>query len=290
MKKIIVGVLIGFSLSASSAAAAATYTAAEVAAHNTSADCWTIVSNKVYNLTSYIPFHPGGPAAIIGLCGHDGTAAFSGMHSGSGSANSMLASLYVGDLLVPDTTAPSVPASLAAAAVSTSQINLNWTASTDNVAVSGYKVFRDGVQIGASTAAFYNNTGLTASTTYSYQVSAFDAAGNVSGLSNLASTASLSVPPVILPLPVPLPGPIATTTPPWSHHRHGQGKHKKHDDHEDGEDHHLAGRQGIGYGRISDAAKITQKYNKRLTLLNAQLQRRLVKVNRVKPVKAENDD
>ncbi|MDO8592676.1 MAG: cytochrome b5 domain-containing protein [bacterium] len=288
MKKMIVGVLIGFSLSASSAVAAAAYTAAEVAAHGSSTDCWTIVSGKVYNLTSYIPFHPGGPGAIIGLCGHDGTAAFSGIHSGSGSANSMLASLYVGDLLVPDTAAPSVPAGLAAAAVSTSQINLSWTASTDNVEVSGYKIYRGGAQIATTTAPVYNNIGLTASTTYNYQFSAFDAAGNVSGLSNLAGATTLPAP--IIP-PNPLPGPIATSTPPWwPHHRPGQGKREQ-DDHDDDNDHRLGNRpgRGIGYGHISAAEKIRLKYNKKLTLLNAQLQRRLVRANRARPVQAKKD-
>ncbi|MGH9957513.1 MAG: right-handed parallel beta-helix repeat-containing protein [Pyrinomonadaceae bacterium] len=87
-----------------------------------------------------------------------------------------------------DTTPPSAPTNLAAAPVSSSQINLSWTASTDNVGVQGYKVYRNGVQIPAVTSGnSYSHTGLSPSTTYYYTVSAFDAAGNTSAQSNSAS-------------------------------------------------------------------------------------------------------
>src|SRR2546423_2406941 len=78
-----------------------------------------------------------------------------------------------------DTTAPSTPTALSASAVSSSQINLSWTASTDNVWVTGYRVYRAGTllaTLGAVTA--YQNTGLAAFTTYSYTVQAVDAAGD----------------------------------------------------------------------------------------------------------------
>ena len=86
-----------------------------------------------------------------------------------------------------DTTAPSVPTGLTAAAVSSSQINLSWTASTDNVGVSGYRVFRGGTQIATTSTTSFANTGLSASTTYSYTVAAYDAAGNLSAQSSAAS-------------------------------------------------------------------------------------------------------
>ncbi len=86
-----------------------------------------------------------------------------------------------------DTTPPSVPTSLSATAVSSSQINLAWTASTDNVGVTGYRIYRGGTQIATSATNSYSNTGLTASTAYSYTVSSYDAAGN-----NSAQTASFS--------------------------------------------------------------------------------------------------
>ncbi|MBI2609940.1 fibronectin type III domain-containing protein [Candidatus Giovannonibacteria bacterium] len=94
---------------------------------------------------------------------------------------------------VPDTIAPSVPAGLTATAISSSQINLSWAASTDNVAVTGYKIYRGGVQIATSNTTSYSNIGLTASTLYSYTVAAYDAAGNTSGQSGSASATTLAV-------------------------------------------------------------------------------------------------
>ncbi|MHB8660871.1 MAG: fibronectin type III domain-containing protein, partial [Minisyncoccota bacterium] len=86
-----------------------------------------------------------------------------------------------------DTTPPSTPTGLSATVVSSSQINLSWTASTDNVGVTGYKIYRNGTQVTTTTGTTYNDTGLTASTLYSYTVSAYDAAGNNSAQSTAAS-------------------------------------------------------------------------------------------------------
>src|SRR5204862_126789 len=94
----------------------------------------------------------------------------------------------------PDTTPPSVPTGLTASAVSSSQINLSWAASSDNVGVSGYRVFRDGAQIATTSTTFFANTGLSPSTTYSYAVAAFDAAGNLSARSSPASATTPAAP------------------------------------------------------------------------------------------------
>jgi chitodextrinase len=100
-----------------------------------------------------------------------------------------------------DTAAPTVPVGLSAGAVSTTQINLSWGASTDNVGVAGYRVLRDGTQIATSTVTTYSASGLVAGTTYSFAVSAFDAAGNISGLSSsvTATTPSATSPPSPIP-------------------------------------------------------------------------------------------
>jgi chitodextrinase len=93
----------------------------------------------------------------------------------------------------PDTTAPSIPAGLTATAISSAQINLSWTASTDNVGVTGYNVYRGGLQIATlGTVTTYQNTGLTGSTAYSYTVRARDAAGNISGQSTSATATTLA--------------------------------------------------------------------------------------------------
>ncbi len=86
-----------------------------------------------------------------------------------------------------DTTPPTVPTNLKATAASSSTISLTWTASTDNVGVAGYTIYRNATKVGTSTATSYSDTGLAASTAYSYTVSAYDAAGNQSGQSAAAS-------------------------------------------------------------------------------------------------------
>src|SRR5436853_1193821 len=94
----------------------------------------------------------------------------------------------------PDTTPPTVPTGLTASAVSSSQINLSWTASSDNVGVSGYRVYRGGTQIATTSATSFANTGLSASTTYTYTVAAYDAAGNLSAQSSSASATTPAPP------------------------------------------------------------------------------------------------
>jgi len=74
---------------------------AEIAKHNNSNDCWLLINNKVYNVTSFLSAHPGGAGTIIPHCGQEATQAFNTKDIGrphSGSAASMLASYYIGDL------------------------------------------------------------------------------------------------------------------------------------------------------------------------------------------------
>jgi chitodextrinase len=87
-----------------------------------------------------------------------------------------------------DTVAPSTPAGLAATAISSTQIRLNWSPSTDNVGVTGYRVYRGGVFLGAvGNVTTTQTAGLTPSTTYTYRIDAIDAVGNASGISAAAS-------------------------------------------------------------------------------------------------------
>ena len=117
----------------------------------------------------------------------------------AGNASAQSAPLSVTTPALPDTTAPSTPTGLTANAVSTSQINLSWSASTDNVAVTGYRVFRNGTLVASPTSTSVSITGLAASTTYSFTVAALDAAGNASAQS--------------APLSVTTPAPPDTTAP-----------------------------------------------------------------------------
>jgi arylsulfatase A-like enzyme len=84
-----------------------------------------------------------------------------------------------------DVLAPSIPTGLAGNAISSTEVDLSWLASTDNFAVTGYTVYRDGVSIGTTDGATLSfvDTGVTSGITYTYTVDAFDAAGNHSAQS-----------------------------------------------------------------------------------------------------------
>jgi chitodextrinase len=92
-----------------------------------------------------------------------------------------------------DTTAPSVPAGLSANSRALKSLTVAWTASTDNVAVTGYRIYRGGAQVGTSTTTSFTNTGLTPSTSYSFTVAAYDAVGNVSAQTSAKGATTISV-------------------------------------------------------------------------------------------------
>ena len=94
-----------------------------------------------------------------------------------------------------DSTPPSVPTGVTARPVSCSQINLSWTASKDNnggTGLQGYNVYRNSVKVNSKvvTTTSYSNTGLAASTGYSYQVTAVDNYNNESAKSSPAVSAT----------------------------------------------------------------------------------------------------
>lgn len=86
-----------------------------------------------------------------------------------------------------DSEPPSAPAGLAFSDVAASSLTLTWSASSDNVGVEGYRVYRDNSLAATVNAARFQDTGLQAASTYSYAVSAFDAAGNSSSQSAAAT-------------------------------------------------------------------------------------------------------
>lgn len=80
----------------------------------------------------------------------------------------------------PDTQAPTVPTGLAASGVTDSEAHLSWTASTDNVAVSAYLLYRDGVLVRTTRSTGVTDTGLSPATAFSYRVAALDYADHLS--------------------------------------------------------------------------------------------------------------
>jgi len=99
-----------------------------------------------------------------------------------------------------DNQAPSVPASLTATVVSTTEIKLDWAASSDNVGVAGYRISRAGAAdvdvVGATTRTV---SGLEPGTRYTFTVRAYDAAGNESGASQAAATTKSTTPTATAP-------------------------------------------------------------------------------------------
>ena len=92
---------------------------------------------------------------------------------------------------VPDTTAPTA-ATITASGTTSTTTNLSWSGATDNVAVTGYDVYKDAVLLASTTSTTYAVTGLVASTAYSFTVKAKDAAGNVSVASNAVAVTTLT--------------------------------------------------------------------------------------------------
>src|SRR3989344_1578306 len=100
-----------------------------------------------------------------------------------------------------DTIPPTQPTNLTATPISQSQINLTWSASTDNVGVTGYKIYRcqgtgctPTTQLATAPSTSYQDTNLSSATTYTYTVSAYDAANNESSQSTSANATTQSTP------------------------------------------------------------------------------------------------
>jgi chitodextrinase len=161
---------------------------------------WTEATDNV-EVVGYNVFRDGGTTAIatvsttnfsdtglgIGSTHSYTVKAFDAANNQSAASNTVTVSTQGND-----TTAPTTPTGLTATGSSTTTIDLNWTASTDNFAVTGYKVFRDGglTEIATVTTTSFSDTGLAINSTHSYQVQAFDGAGNQSAKSNTATATS----------------------------------------------------------------------------------------------------
>jgi hypothetical protein len=149
----------------------------------------TITSNK-FNLTR-------GVLKVKGFGSNYGAHRNITLQSGvSPNLNASVRTGYFGSLpdihiKLADVTAPTIPTNLTGTSGETS-IALSWTASTDNVGVTGYNVYVDDVLSGTATGATYTVTGLTATTSYTFSVEAFDAAENKSAKASVTLSTSMA--------------------------------------------------------------------------------------------------
>ena len=184
-----------FSSSATTQLATASGTEPVVAANTPLAFVLTIVKNgananvsgsitdgAAYNVTWSVTDTAPSPGSLT----YDSAAFLMGGSLDGGAATFSNIEVATGSGASGDTQAPSVPTDLSAtpsAIGSSKQVDLSWTASTDNVGVTGYTIYRDGSQTATNvTTTTYSDTGLAAGT-YSYTVAAYDMAGNLSAQS-----------------------------------------------------------------------------------------------------------
>ncbi|QGQ95536.1 DUF5060 domain-containing protein [Paenibacillus psychroresistens] len=174
-----------------------------------------VVGYDIYNGVSLAGTTTG--ATTITISGLTASTAYSfTVKARDAASNTSVASnaLSVTTNASADTTAPSAPAGLTSPAKTTTSVSLSWTASTDNVAVTGYDIYRGATLAGSTTGATtYTVTGLTANTAYSFTVKAKDAAGNISVASSALSITTNAVADTTAPsAPTALNSPSKTST------------------------------------------------------------------------------
>lgn len=179
---------------------------AAATAYNKVSLTWKASTDAV-GVTGYSITRNGAPLAQVGaVTSYQDTTSASTAYSyqivafdaaGNKSAQSKVTTITTPS--VPDAQAPSVPTNLQASAVSATQINLSWQASTDNIGVNGYDVYRaigtgSAQKVSSVSSTSFGDTNLSATTKYSYYIRAHDAAGNFSQLSTTVAATTQAVP------------------------------------------------------------------------------------------------
>ena len=174
------------SLSASGTTTSSTNLAWTAATDNVGVTGYNVYQNGVLKTTTTATF-----LAITGLNASTSYSFYIMAKDAAGNSSAASNTVNVTTLALADTTAPT-SSTLSASGTTTTDTTLSWTAATDNIGVTGYNVYQNGVLKTTTTATSLAIAGLNASTTYSFYIVAKDAAGNLSAASNIVSITTLS--------------------------------------------------------------------------------------------------
>ncbi|HWR94480.1 MAG TPA: GEVED domain-containing protein [Flavobacterium sp.] len=159
---------------------------------------WTTATDNI-GVTGYNVFQNGvlkttvtsTSLAVTGLSTSTAYSFYVRAKDAAGNLSTNSNTVNVTTLAPSDTTAPTAT-TVSASGTTTSNTNLSWNAATDNIGVTGYDVYQNGVLKTTTTATSLAVSGLSASTAYSFYVKAKDAAGNLSANSNTANVTTLA--------------------------------------------------------------------------------------------------
>lgn len=174
-------------LSASGTTTSSTNLSWTTATDNTSVTGYNVYQNGILKTTTTAT-----SLAVTGLAAATTYNFYVTAKDAAGNVSTASNTINITTLAPADSAAPST-ATLTASGTTVSSTNLSWTAATDNTGVTGYNVYQNGVLKTTTTTTSLAVTGLAATTTYNFYVTAKDAAGNVSAASNTVNVTTLSL-------------------------------------------------------------------------------------------------
>lgn len=159
---------------------------------NASYDVSGVTGYDIYSNGVYLASSQGTTYTATGLLASTTYAFYVKAKDAAGNISNSSNVLTTATPAIQDLTPPTAPTNLVASNVTTNSLLLAWTASTDNVGVKHYNVFKSGIKIAETSNTYYEISGLFSSTPYSFKVTAQDFAGNISIDSNIANATTES--------------------------------------------------------------------------------------------------
>lgn len=160
---------------------------------NASTDNIGVTGYDIYQDGSFLASTSNTSYDVTGLSASTTYAYYVKAKDAAGNVSAASNTLEVTTDTPPDTEAPTAPSNLSSSNVTENSVDLSWNASTDNVGVTGYDIYKNGSYLANTSSTNYTVAGLSASTTYEFYVKAKDAAGNISAVSNTISVTTSDV-------------------------------------------------------------------------------------------------